>query len=122
MSDSEQGGVTMPPTQHHLVTYTPGPGWLVGVPLFEQPLQEHAAYQASLLERGVLLLSGPLLDRCGGISILSDVDGEQVRAVLEDDPAIRSGVFTASASPLLIAFSAVPSSAQAPRPEPARSP
>lgn len=113
-TDQETGpGPVVPPVEFHMVTYSPGPNWVAGKGLFEQPLEGHAEFQADLAARGLLLLSGPLLDRDGGISIIRAADRETAQALLADDPALVNGVFAADVAPLLIAFSVVPELAAA---------
>jgi uncharacterized protein YciI len=101
--------------EHYLITYSRGPGWVEGRSLFEQPLEDHAAYQAGLAERGLLLLSGPLLDREGGISIVKAADRAKADEIVAADPAVTSGVFVADIAPLFLAFSVL-SQAGAPTP------
>jgi hypothetical protein len=47
----------------YVVIHTPGPSWLPGTDMFEQPgLQDHVAHYRKLLEAGKLALGGPHLD------------------------------------------------------------
>jgi uncharacterized protein YciI len=103
------------PVEHHLVTYSPGPGWVEGRSLFEQPLAGHARYQAELVERRKLLLSGPLLDREGGIAIIRAADLATASAMVAADPAVATGMFVADIAPLFIAFSTFPVGRRPPR-------
>ena len=54
----------------------------------------HLAHQASLAERGLVLVAGPLTDQddesVRGICVLS-VDAERARELCGDDPAVRAG-------------------------------
>ncbi|MEC3894037.1 YciI family protein [Nocardiopsis alba] len=89
-----------------IVHYSPGPSWVEGVPLFEQPLQGHAEYQRELLGKGLLEFSGPFLDRDGGMAVLVTGDETEARRVTDNDPAVLSGVFAVDVAPLLIAVQA----------------
>ncbi len=40
--------------------YTPGPNWLKGKPLKDQPLKAHVDYLLALHDRGKLIMAGPL--------------------------------------------------------------
>src|SRR5689334_5666433 len=45
-----------------LVIYRPGPAWLMGKPISEQPLKEHGKYMLSLFAKGSMKFAGPLSD------------------------------------------------------------
>ncbi|MFJ8648266.1 YciI family protein [Streptomyces sp. NPDC093546] len=89
---------------HHVVTYRPGPGWIEGKPLFEQPLQGHAEHNAELEAEGLLFLSGPFLDRNGGMSVLAVSDTDEAEKIVAKDPAVKNGVFLADVAPFFAAF------------------
>jgi uncharacterized protein YciI len=108
MDRSASPEADIPPVEYHLVTYSPGKNWVDGKGLFEQPLEGHAEFQAGLAERDILVMSGPLLDRDGGISIIRAADPAIARALIADDPALVNGVFAADVAPFLVAFSALP--------------
>src|ERR1051326_418075 len=54
----------------YLVIYRPGPGWLTGKSVMEQPLKEHGKYMLSLYIKGSMKLAGPLTDNAGGAVLL----------------------------------------------------
>lgn len=103
---SETAETTPPPVPptHHLVLYRRGPGWLEGKSLFEQPLQGHAEHNAALEAEGLLVISGPLLDREGGLSVLAVADSDRARKIVAKDPAVKDGIFVAEVAPLFAAF------------------
>ena len=76
-----------------LVVYGPGPAWLAGRPITEQPLREHGAYMFELYRRGVLQLAGPFADDSGGAVLFRAASEAEARAVVAADPAVRSEVF-----------------------------
>ena len=43
----------------YLVVYRPGPAWLTGKSVMEQPLKEHGKYMLSLYIKGSMRLAGP---------------------------------------------------------------
>jgi hypothetical protein len=57
-----------------LVIYRPGPAWLPGKPITEQPLKEHGKYMLSLYISGRMKLAGPLTDNAGGAVLLDVAD------------------------------------------------
>jgi uncharacterized protein len=72
----------------------------------ESALQDaHMAHLADLHEAGHLLAAGPLLGapdrRFRGLSILN-VDPERARALKEQDPAVRAGVYAIEAFPWMV--------------------
>ena len=77
----------------YLVMYRPGPAWLTGKSVMEQPLKEHGKYMLSLYMKGSMQLAGPLTDNAGG-AVLLDVSNErEARAIVANDPAVQSGIF-----------------------------
>jgi uncharacterized protein len=76
-----------------LLVYRPGPAWLAGKPVSEQPLKEHGSYMLSLYAKGVLKFAGPFTDDAGGAVVL-EVDSEaQAREIVANDPAVLTHVF-----------------------------
>jgi uncharacterized protein YciI len=81
------------PGNTFLLVYSPGPSFRTGKPLREQELKEHGKYMLDLYAQGALLSAGPFLDETGGAVILSAPDHAAATAIVENDPAVRSGVF-----------------------------
>jgi uncharacterized protein YciI len=77
----------------YLVIYRPGPAWLTGKSVMEQPLREHGKYMLILYIKGSMKLAGPLADNAGGAALL-EVSGEaKAQAIVANDPAVQSGIF-----------------------------
>ena len=83
----------------YLVVYKPGPGWLAGKPIAEQPLKEHGRYILSLYVKGSLKYGGPFSDETGGAAAFQASSDEEAKAIVAEDPAVRSGVFVAEVHP-----------------------
>ncbi len=79
-----------------VVNYEPGPKWLQGKPLKDQPLKPHADYVLGLHNRGKLLMGGPFADGSGGLVVFAAEDMEEVEKMLSSDPAIAGGTLMAS--------------------------
>ena len=77
----------------YLVLYRPGPAWLTGKSVMEQPLKEHGKYMLSLYIKGSMKLAGPLTDNAGGAVLLEVSNEAEAKAIVANDPAVRSGVF-----------------------------
>ena len=77
----------------YLVLYRPGPGWLTGKSVMEQPLKEHGKYMLSLYIKGSMKLAGPLTDNAGGAVLLEVLNEAEAKAIVANDPAVKSGVF-----------------------------
>ena len=77
----------------YLVLYRPGPTWLTGKPVMEQPLKEHGKYMLSLYIKGSMKLAGPLTDNAGGAVLLEVANEAEAKAIVTNDPAVKSGVF-----------------------------
>jgi uncharacterized protein YciI len=78
----------------YLCIYRPGPRWLPGKPLSEQPLREHGRYMLDLYERGVMRLAGRFADGSGGAMLFGADDDASARAIVIADPAVVAGTFT----------------------------
>src|SRR6266508_403744 len=77
----------------YLIIYRPGPAWLTGKSVMEQPLREYGKYMLSLYIKGSMKLAGPLTDNAGG-DVLLDVSNEaEARTIVANDPAVQSGIF-----------------------------
>jgi uncharacterized protein YciI len=76
-----------------LIIYRPGPAWLVGKSVSEQPLKEHGKYMLSLYVKGSMKLAGPLTDNAGGAVVLEVADQSEAKAIVAEDPAVKSGIF-----------------------------
>jgi uncharacterized protein YciI len=81
------------PKTTFLVIYRPGPAWLAGKPVSEQPLKEHGKYMLGLYMKGSMKLAGPLTDNAGGAVVLDVADEAQAKAIVAEDPAVKSGIF-----------------------------
>jgi uncharacterized protein YciI len=77
----------------YLVIYRPGPAWLVGKSISEQPLKEHGKYMLSLYIKGSMKLAGPLTDDAGGAVLLAVADESEAKTIVTADPAVKSGIF-----------------------------
>jgi uncharacterized protein YciI len=77
----------------HLVFYRPGPAWLTGKSVMEQPLKEHGKYMLSLYIKGSMKLAGPLADNAGGAVLLEVSDEAEAKAIVTNDPAVKAGIF-----------------------------
>ena len=92
----------------YVVLHKPGPAWLPGKTLFEQPsVREHVEHYRQWLDSGKLALGGPHLDTAGGGMMVptAGVPEAEVRSFAAEDPAVRSGVLLAEVRPWLIGMS-----------------
>lgn len=77
----------------YLCVYRPGPRWLAGKPLAEQPLREHGRYMLDLYKRGVMRLAGRFADGSGGAMLFGADDDRSAQAIVAADPAVVAGTF-----------------------------
>jgi uncharacterized protein YciI len=77
----------------YLVVYKPGPAWLEGKPLSEQPLREHFRYMVSLYAKGTLKFAGGFTDNTGGAAAFEAANDNEAKSIAENDPAVLSKVF-----------------------------
>jgi hypothetical protein len=91
-----------------VVMHSPGPKWLPGKTLFEQPgVREHVEHYRKFLEAGKLALGGPHLDgKCGGMMIpTAGVSEAEMTKYAAEDPAVESMLLIAAVRPWLIGMS-----------------
>lgn len=77
----------------YLLLYRPGPAWVPGKPVTEQPLKEHGKYMLGLYINGTLRFAGPLLDDTGGAVVFEAENNDEAKAIVAADPAVASHVF-----------------------------
>ncbi len=85
-----------------LVVLKPGPAWLEGKPVSEQPLSEHGRYVLQRYAEGLIQEAGPFTDNSGGAVIYRADSVEDVEALLAEDPAIADGVLVPRVHPWLL--------------------
>lgn len=93
----------------HVVFHRPGPAWLAGKSLFDQPgVMDHVAHYRQWLSAGKLALGGPHVDERGGGMMIpaAGVAEDEVRAFAAADPAVRSGLLQFELRPWMIGMSA----------------
>jgi uncharacterized protein YciI len=84
---------------YFLIIHHPGPAWIEGKEFYEQKLMDHGRYIHSLYEKGIVVEGGPFLDHTGGMAIIAVDDPDQAKEIIDQDPAINEGVFTAELRP-----------------------
>jgi uncharacterized protein len=77
-----------------LCVYRPGPGWLAGKPLAEQPLRDHGRYMLDLYRRGAMRFAGPFADGSGGAVLFAADDVTAAQAIVSADPAVVAQTFS----------------------------
>jgi uncharacterized protein YciI len=88
-----------------VVIHRPGPAWLPGVPLFEQPgLQDHINHYRRWHEDGRLTLGGPFLDASGGGMMITEPGPtlDEVHDFAAADPAVASGLLGYEVRPWMV--------------------
>ena len=66
----------------------------------------HFAWLGQLLAEGKLLLAGPCVDGAYGVAILKLTDPVVAKETVENDPAVREGLFKFELHPLYIGMMA----------------
>lgn len=100
---------------HYFVSFqTPGPNWVQGVKYNEQPeFMAHVGYMNELQEKGLTILSGPFMEKAGGLNgVLEDggmtifkaADIEEAVKVSMDDPTVRSGMLNVAVKMFWVPF------------------
>ena len=76
--------------------YEPGPNWLKGKPMKDQPLKAHVDYMLQIYDRGKLIMGGPLEDGSGALVVFAAENIGEIEEMLSSDPAIARGILIAS--------------------------
>jgi len=77
-----------------VIIYTPGPAWLQGKSVSEQPFyREHGRFMHQFFADKRLIMGGPFLDNQGGLGILDVANEAQAREIVAHDPAVLARVF-----------------------------
>jgi uncharacterized protein YciI len=80
---------------------------IASTPHEDRLVEEHFAYLKRLTDRGTVLLAGrtSTADPSGfGIVVLTAASDEAAERVLNEDPAVRAGIFCADVFPFRIAL------------------
>jgi uncharacterized protein YciI len=71
----------------------------------EAMMKPHVQYLESLFTRGKLVITGPFTDEKRGGMFILDVESEtELHDIVNDDPAIRSGIARSEVRPYRIVF------------------
>ncbi len=91
--------LTEPAPAYFVFVYEPGPNWLEGKPIFEQPTEPHIQYMNARRDDGTLVLGGPYKDSSGAMGIFQAGSLEQATELVENDPWVRDGIVTYRLAP-----------------------
>ncbi len=87
------------------INYQRGPAWPAGQPAPKQALEDHQMYLERLMQTGKLLMAGLFRDDAGGgIAVLDTSDEAAARRMMEEDPAVLSGLLAATLRPWQMVF------------------
>jgi uncharacterized protein len=86
---------------HYFVAFqTPGPKWVKGVKYNEQPeFPKHVGYMTEMQEKGLTVMSGPFMEKAGGLhgvlqdggmTIFKAADIEEATRIASADPSVQS--------------------------------
>lgn len=88
--------------QFHMALLRKGPKWDGAIEPAKNPtLRQHLTYFVSLLDSGKAIIGGPITGDTdlAGIYILRATSAEEARSWVNDDPAVKGGLFTAEMHP-----------------------
>jgi hypothetical protein len=80
-----------------MILWAPGPAWVPGKTVREQPHWEHhAAFMDRLFENGTVVLGGPFADATGSLVIVEAENEQEVIDVFARDPFVVHTIFVRS--------------------------
>jgi uncharacterized protein YciI len=100
---------------HYFVAFQrPGPNWVQGVKYNEQPgFFDHVGYMTELQDKGLTVLSGPFMEKAGGLNgVLADggmtifkaANLEEAIKIGTDDPTVKSGMLNVEVKMFWVPF------------------
>lgn len=93
-------------TKYYVFLYVPGPNWLPGKPISEQPLAGHFRYMTQLESQRKLVLGGGFLDGSGAMGVLVADSQAEAENLVTHDPAVRERIVTATVHPWYVTVAA----------------
>src|SRR5258707_7151276 len=84
---------------HYVVIVKPGPKWVRGKGVSEQPLGAHGRYLKEQMDKGTLVFAGPFLDDTGGLVLLNVQTEADARRIAEHDPGVVEQILVAEIHP-----------------------
>lgn len=89
-------------TEYYVFIHKPGPNWLRGKPVNEQPLSGHFEYMTKLEHENVLVLGGGFTDNSGAMGILRARNIAEAEKTVNADPAVQEGIVVTEVHPYYI--------------------
>lgn len=109
------------PRAVYWIDYQRGPAWPADQPAPKEALYDHQIYLERLMQSGKLLMAGLFRDDAGGgIAVLDSSEEAIARRMMEEDPAVQSGLLSARLRPWQMVFN--PASGTSPFAEDAATP
>lgn len=94
-----------PPEVAYAVRFLPGPKWVAGKSLKEQPgIGAHIANMQALAEKGALVCGGPFLDGTGGLAVVRAASPQDAEALVRADESVTGGLLVPEIHPWLLAM------------------
>lgn len=78
------------------IVLMPGHGWQDGIPLEDQNIGAHRDYLRALAARHVVAAAGPFRSVDGGLILMRAADMSHARELMQADPGVRDGLFSAT--------------------------
>jgi uncharacterized protein len=80
-----------------VILWAPGPAWVQGKTVREQPhWEQHATFMDGLFENGMVVLGGPFADATGSLVIVEAENEHEVADVFAHDPFVVHAIFALS--------------------------
>ncbi len=80
-----------------MILWAPGPAWVLGKTVREQPYwTEHAAFMDRLFANGTVIMSGPFTDGTGSLVLVEAEEESEVRTLFANDPFVVHHIFVLS--------------------------
>lgn len=86
-------------TKYYVFLHVPGPNWLTGKPITEQPLTNHFRYMTQLESEGKLVLGGGFLDGSGAMGVLIAKSQTEAENIIANDPAVNEQIVKVTVHP-----------------------
>ncbi len=77
----------------YAIVYEAGPTWQHDKPMEKQNIREHAVYMKKLFDSGIIHVAGPFGPK-GGLVLFYAANQSEADAIMANDPAVKTGLFT----------------------------
>ncbi len=89
-------------TEFYVFIHRPGPKWVQGKSVKEQPLSGHFEYMTKLENDNKFVLGGGFIDNSGAMGVLRASNIAEAEEMVKSDPAVVDGIVETEVHPYFV--------------------